>query len=152
MLQARGLGIKVPFIGGNGFNSPKLFEISKLAGEGTFVGSPWSNTNPAPANKSFVAAYVKKYNAEPNQFAAQAFDALHVAAAALQEVKLSGDIAADREALKNALPKASINGATGPFKFRPAVTKSGKPGGWDADQKPFIYVVKGGKFTAFDGK
>ena len=40
MLQARGLGIKVPFIGGNGFNSPKLFEISKLAGEGTFVGSP----------------------------------------------------------------------------------------------------------------
>lgn len=152
MLQARGLGIKVPFIGGNGFNSPKLFEISKLAGEGTFVGSPWSNTNPAPANKAFVAAYVKKYNAEPNQFAAQAFDALHVAAAALQEVKLSGDIAADREALKNALPKASINGATGPFKFRPAVTKSGKPGGWDADQKPFIYVVKGGKFTAFDGK
>ncbi len=152
MLQARGLGLKVPFIGGNGFNSPKLFEISKLAGEGTFVGSPWSNTNPAPANKSFVAAYVKKYNAEPNQFAAQAFDALHVAAAALQEVKLSGDIAADREALKNALPKASINGATGPFKFRPAVTKSGKPGGWDADQKPFIYVVKGGKFTAFDGK
>ncbi|MBP7489692.1 MAG: ABC transporter substrate-binding protein [Azospira sp.] len=152
MLQARGLGIKVPFIGGNGFNSPKLFEISKLAGEGTFVGSPWSNTNPAPANKAFVAAYVKKYNAEPNQFAAQAFDALHVAAAALQEVKLSGDIAADREALKNALPKAAINGATGPFKFRPAVTKSGKPGGWDADQKPFIYVVKGGKFTAFDGK
>ncbi len=152
MLQARGLGIKVPFIGGNGFNSTKLFEISKLAGEGTFVGSPWSNTNPAPANKAFVAAYVKKYNAEPNQFAAQAFDALHVAAAALQEVKLSGDIAADREALKNALPKATINGATGPFKFRPAVTKSGKPGGWDADQKPFIYVVKGGKFTAFDGK
>jgi len=152
MLQARGLGIKVPFIGGNGFNSPKLFEISKLAGEGTFVGSPWSNTNPAPANKAFVAAYVKKYNAEPNQFAAQAFDALHVAAAALQEVKLSGDIAADREALKSALPKATINGATGPFKFRPAVTKSGKPGGWDADQKPFIYVVKGGKFTAFDGK
>ena len=42
MLQARGLGIKQPFIGGNGFNSPKLFEVSKLAGEGTFVGSPWS--------------------------------------------------------------------------------------------------------------
>jgi branched-chain amino acid transport system substrate-binding protein len=152
MLQARGLGIKAPFIGGNGFNSPKLFEISKLAGEGTFVGSPWSNTNPAPANKAFVAAYVKKYNAEPNQFAAQAFDALHVAAAALHDVKLSGDLAADREALKNALPKASINGATGPFKFRAAVTKTGKPGGWDADQKPFIYVVKGGKFTAFEGK
>jgi len=152
MLQARGLGIKAPFIGGNGFNSPKLFEISKLAGEGTFVGSPWSNTNPAPANKAFVAAYQQKFGSEPNQFAAQGYDALHIAAAALKDVKLTGDIAADREALKNALPKASINGATGPFKFRPAQTKTGKPGGWDADQKPFIYIVKGGKFTLYDGK
>ncbi|WP_342616149.1 ABC transporter substrate-binding protein [Rhodoferax sp. GW822-FHT02A01] len=152
MIQARGLGIKAPFIGGNGFNSPKLFEISRLAGEGTFVGSPWSNTNPAPVNKAFVAAYNKKYNAEPNQFAAQAYDALNIAAAALKDVKLTGDLAADREALKNALPKTTINGATGPFKFRPAKTKDGKPGGWDADQKPFIYVVRSGKFTLFEGK
>jgi branched-chain amino acid transport system substrate-binding protein len=152
MIQARGLGIKSPFIGGNGFNSPKLFEISRLAGEGTFVGSPWSNTNPAPVNKAFVAAYAKKYNAEPNQFAAQAYDALHIVAATLKDVKLSGDLVADREALKNALPKASISGATGPFKFRPAKTKDGKVGGWDADQKPFIYIVRGGKFTLFEGK
>lgn len=152
MLQARGLGLKVPFIGGNGFNSPKLFEISKLAGEGTFVGSPWANSNPAPANKAFVAAYQKKYGVEPNQFAAQAYDALNIAAAALKDVKLSGDVSADREALKNALPKVTINGATGPFKFRPAQTKSGKPGGWDADQKPFIYLVQGGKFGLYPGK
>ena len=152
MLQARGLGLKVPFIGGNGFNSPKLFEISKLAGEGTFVGSPWSNTNPAPVNKAFVAAYVKKFGGEPNQFAAQGYDALYIAAAALKDVKLTGDVNADREALKNALPKATISGVTGPFKFRPAVTKNGKPGGWDADQKPFIYLVKGGKFTLYDAK
>jgi len=152
MTQARGLGIKAPFIGGNGFNSPKLFEVSKLAGEGTFVGSPWSNTNPAPVNKAFVAQYVKKYSAEPNQFSAQAYDALYIAAAALKDVKLSGDLSADREALKNALPKVAISGATGPFKFRAAKTKDGKAGGWDADQKPFIYIVKGGKFTLYDGK
>ncbi|HEX5393085.1 MAG TPA: ABC transporter substrate-binding protein [Rhodocyclaceae bacterium] len=152
MLQARGLGIKAPFVGGNGFNSPKLFEISKLAGEGTFVGSPWSNANPAPANKNFVAAYQKKYNVEPNQFAAQAYDALYIAAAALKNVKFSGDLNADREALKTALPKVSIDGATGPFKFRPAKTKDGKVGGWDADQKPFIYLIQGGKFTLYNGK
>ena len=152
MLQARGLGIKAPFIGGNGFNSPKLFEISKLAGEGTFVGSPWANTNPAAVNKAFVAAYQKKYGNEPNQFAAQAYDAMYIAAAALKDVKLSGDLNADREALKNALPKVSIDGATGPFKFRAAKTKSGQPGGWDADQKPFIYLVQGGKFGLYNGK
>ena len=113
---------------------------------------PWSNTSPAPVNKNFVANYQKKYGAEPNQFAAQAYDAMYIAAEALKSVKLTGDLAADREALKNALPKVSINGATGPFKFRPAQTKDGKPGGYDADQKPFIYIVQGGKFNLFTGK
>lgn len=152
MLQARSLGMKAPFIGGNGFNSPKLFEISKLAGEGTFVGSPWSNVNPAPVNVNFVNAYKQKYSADPNQFAAQAYDALHIAAAALKSIKLSGNLEADRQALRDALPKVSINGATGPFKFRPAVTKDGKPGGFDADQTPFIYIVQDGKFTLYTGK
>ena len=153
MIQARGLGIKAPFIGGNGFNSPKLFEISKLAGEGTFVGSPWANTNPAPANQKFVTAYKQKYSgADPNQFAAQAYDAMHIAATALQSIKLSGNLEADRQALRDALPKVTLNGATGPFKFRAAVGKDGKPAGYDADQKPFIYITQGGKFTLHAGK
>jgi branched-chain amino acid transport system substrate-binding protein len=152
MLQARSLGIKTPFIGGNGFNSTKLFEISKLAGEGTFVGSPWANTNPAPANQHFVAAYKQKYNADPNQFAAQAYDALHIAAAALAGVKLSGKLETDREAIRDALPAVKYTGVTGPFKFRPAKTKDGKPGGFDAEQTPFIYIVQGGQFTLYTGK
>jgi len=152
MLQSRSLGIKAPFIGGNGFNSPKLFEISRLAGEGSFVGSPWSNVNPAPANVNFVNAYKQKYSAEPNQFAAQAYDAMYIAAAALKSIKLSGNLEADRRALRDALPKVAINGATGPFRFRPAVTRDGKPGGFDADQKPFIYIIQNGKFALYSGK
>ena len=152
IVQARGLGLKVPFIGGNGFNSPKMFEVSKLAGDGTFVGSPWANTNPAPANQRFVAAYKQKYGTEPNQFAAQGYDALYIAAEAMKTVKFSGNIDADRQALREALPKVTFSGATGPFKFRPAAGKDGKPAGYDADQKPFIYVIQGGKFTLYNGK
>ncbi len=152
MVQARGLGLKVPFIGGNGFNSPKLFEVSKTAGEGTFVGSPWANTNPTPANQHFVEAYRAKYGSEPNQFAAQAFDAMTIAAAALKTVKVTGNLANDREALHAALPKVAISGATGPFKFRQSVGKDGKLAGYDADQKPFIYVIREGKFVLFTGK
>jgi len=152
MLQARGLGIAAPFIGGNGFNSPKLFEISKQAGNGTFIGSPWANTNPAPANQKFVVAYKQKFNAEPNQFAAQGYDALFTVAAALREVKLTGNVETDRQTLRDALPKVTLDGATGPFKFRPAKTKDGKPGGYDADQKPFIYMVQSGKFVLYGGK
>jgi branched-chain amino acid transport system substrate-binding protein len=58
----------------------------------------------------------------------------------------------NQEALKNALPKVNINDATGPFKFRPAQTKNGKPGGWDTDQKTFIYLVQGGKFNLYTSK
>ena len=47
---------------------------------------------------------------------------------------------------------AANNGATGNFKFRPAKTKDGKPGGWDADQKPWIYMIQGGRFTLYTGK
>ena len=152
MLQARRLGLKTPFIGGNGFNSPKLFEISTLAGEGTFVGSPWANSNPAAANQKFVAAYKQRYGAEPNQFAAQAYDAMNIAAAALQKLKLSGALEADRQSLRDALPNVTINGATGVFKFRPAAGKGGKAAGFDADQTPFVYVIQGGKFVLYKGK
>lgn len=152
MVQARSLGIRAPFIGGNGFNSPKVFKDSKLAGEGTFVGSPWSETNPAPVNQNFVKNYKAKYNTDANQFAAQAYDALYTVAAALKTVNLSGNLEADRQALRDALPKVTLNGATGPFKFRAAKTKDGKPGGWDADQKPFIYMIQSGKFALYTGK
>ena len=152
ILQARGLGIKAPFIGGNGLNSPKVFEVSKLAGEGTFVGSPWANTNPSATNQHFVSAYKGKYGSEPNQFSAQAYDAMYIAAAALKSIKLSGNLEADRQAMRDALPKVSFNGATGPFKFRPAAAKEGKSAGFDAEQKPFIYVIQGGKFVLYTGK
>lgn len=152
MLQARSMGLTVPFIGGNGFNSPKLFEISKEAGNGTFVGSPWANANPSKINQEFIAAYKQKFNAEPNQFAAQGYDALYTVASALKGLTLSGKLKTDRQALRDALPKVALEGVTGPFKFRPAKTKDGKPGGFDADQKPFIYMIKDGKFVLYTGK
>jgi len=58
----------------------------------------------------------------------------------------------NQETRKNALPKVNINGATGPFKFRPAQTKSGNPGCRDAAPKPFIYLVRGGKFGLYNSK
>ena len=92
ILQTRTLGMKQPFIGGNGFNSPKLFEIAKDAADNTIMGSPWSADNSAPANKAFMAAYKAKFNADPDQFAAQAYDAMHIAADALKKAKLTGSL------------------------------------------------------------
>src|ERR1035437_4044473 len=45
MVQARQIGLNVPFIGGNGMNSVKVFDLAKDKSEGLDVGSPWSASN-----------------------------------------------------------------------------------------------------------
>jgi branched-chain amino acid transport system substrate-binding protein len=143
MVQARQLGITVPFIGGNGMNSVKVFDLAKGASDGLWVGSPWSIENRSPENVSFIIAYTKKYSAPPDQFAAQAYDAMHIAAEALKKVKLSGDLAKDREAVQAALPAIKWTGATGAFAFRRVTDKTGKPAGYDANQVPIVSTTHG---------
>ena len=143
MVQARQLGLNVPFIGGNGMNSVKIFDLAKGASDGLWVGSPWSIENRTPENNSFIIAYTKKYSAPPDQFAAQAYDAMHIATTALKKVKLTGDLAKDREALQAALPAVKWTGATGPFAFRRVNDKSGKPAGYDANQQAIVSTTRG---------
>ena len=147
MVQARQLGLTVPFIGGNGMNSVKVFELAKDKSDGLYVGSPWSASNNTPENAKFLKAYNNKYKTSPDQFAAQAYDGLYIAAQALKAVKLTGNLAADRTALRDALPAAKWSGATGSFQFRRANDKAGKPAGHDAQQTPIVSVTKGTQFV-----
>ena len=147
MVQARQVGLSVPFIGGNGMNSVKVFELAKDKSDGLYVGSPWSASNASPENGKFLKAYSDKYKASPDQFAAQAYDGMYIAAEALKQVKLSGNLAADRTALRDALPAVKWTGATGPFQFRRATDKAGKPAGYDAQQTPIVSVTKGTQFA-----
>jgi branched-chain amino acid transport system substrate-binding protein len=143
ILQARALGLKQPFIGGNGFNSPKLFQIARTAADGTMMGTPWSAENRTPANEAFMKAYQARYHTAPDQFAAQAYDAMYITAQALKSITLSGTLDKDRLALKDALPKVKWDGATGPFQFRAA---PGGKGGYDAQQTAVVNIAQGGKF------
>lgn len=147
MVQARQLGIDVPFIGGNGMNSVKIFEIAKERADGLYVGSPWSASNATPENTHFIDTYKSRYNAMPDQFAAQAYDALNIVGQALQSAKPSGNLNADRTALRDALAQVGWKGATGDFAFRRAEDKRGKPAGYDAQQTPIISIAQDGKFV-----
>ena len=147
MVQARQLGLNLPFIGGNGMNSVKVFDLAKDKSDGLYVGSPWSIENQTEANRKFVVAYTSKFKTAPDQFAAQAYDALHIASQALKKVKLSGNLAADRTALRDALPEVRLTGATGAFQFRRASDKAGKPAGYDAQQAAIVSVTQGGRFV-----
>ncbi|MFT7724303.1 MAG: ABC transporter substrate-binding protein [Roseateles sp.] len=147
MVQARQLGLNVPVIGGNGMNSVKVFELAKGASNGLWVGSPWSIENQTKENGAFIVAYTKQYKAAPDQFAAQAYDAMYITAQALKKLKLTGDVAKDRAALRNALPDVKWAGVTGGFAFRRALDKAGKPAGYDAHQTAIVSVTKDGRYA-----
>ena len=147
MVQARQLSIDRPFIGGNGMNSPRVFELAKDSSDNLWVGSPWSAESPTPENKRFIVAYQKAYAAMPDQFAAQAYDAMYIAAQALKKVRLSGKLEVDRKALRDALPTTDWNGATGPFKFRQVTAPTGKSAGYDAVQTAIVMMTKANRYV-----
>ena len=147
MVQARQIGLNIPVIGGNGMNSVKVFDLAKGASDGLWVGSPWSAENKTAENTKFIESYTQKYKTAPDQFAAQAYDGIQIAATALKGIKLTGKIEADRKALRDALANVKHTGATGPFAFRRVNDKAGKPAGYDADQKPLISVTRDGRYT-----
>ena len=146
LVQARQLGIALPFIGGNGMNSPRVFELAKDSSDNLWVGSPWSLESPTPENKRFVAAYQKAYGGIADQFAAQAYDAMYIAAQALKKMKLSGKLETDRKALRDTLPSIQWNGATGDFKFRQVAGTNGRPAGYDAVQTALVMVTKANRY------
>ncbi len=146
MVQARQLGIDLPVIGGNGMNSVKIFDLAKDKSDNLWVGSPWSLSSQTKENQHFVVAYTQKYKAAPDQFSAQAYDAMNIVATALGKLKLSGNLETDRKALRDALPAVTHIGATGAFKFRQVMGKDGKPAGYDAQQAAIVSVTKAGKY------
>ena len=137
LAQARKMGLKVPFVGGNGFNSPKVIEIAKDAAEGLIVATPWFGEKNDPKVKAFVAKYEKAYGKKPDQFAAQAYDAFYIMTNAL---KAAGT--ADRAKLRDALAATkNFQGVLGQFSFDAER---------DVVMAPNVLVVKGGKFTIFN--
>ena len=147
MVQARQLGITVPFIGGNGMNSVKIFSLAQGASNDLYVGSPWSASNDSPENVAFIKAFEAKFKTQPDQFAAQAYDGMHILVQALKTLKLNGNLAAERAALRDALPSVKWTGATGAFQFHRAMNKAGKPAGYDAQQTAIVSVTKGEQFV-----
>jgi branched-chain amino acid transport system substrate-binding protein len=137
LAQARKMGLKVPFVGGNGFNSPKVIEIAKEAAEGLIVATPWFGEKNDPKVKAFMAKYEKAYGKKPDQFAAQAYDAFYIMTNAL---KAAGT--ADRAKLRDALAATKdFQGVLGKFSFDAER---------DVVMAPNVLIVKGGKFAIFN--
>lgn len=135
--QAREMGITVPIAGGTGPNSPKFIEIAGKAADGVVFLGVFIPNNPDPKVQDFVTKYKAKYNIEPDQFAALAYDQMYVIADAAKRVE-GGKIT--RESLTKALKGTSYQGVTGKVAFN-------EKGDW---VRPYLYItVKDGKFELY---
>jgi branched-chain amino acid transport system substrate-binding protein len=92
--QARELGLDVPFMGGDGWDSPKLVEI---AGSGplnnTFITNHYSSGDSDPKVQDFVKAFKAKYNGEsPDAFNALGYDSAYFLADAIKRAGSSDPV------------------------------------------------------------
>ena len=85
--QARALGITAPFLGGDGWDSPKLFEIAGESVKGSYISNHFAPDDKSPVVQNFVKEYEKAYGVKPGSFAALGYDSLGIIADALKRAK-----------------------------------------------------------------
>ncbi|MED3892226.1 ABC transporter substrate-binding protein [Peribacillus frigoritolerans] len=111
--QARETGLDVPFMGGDGWDSPKLVEIAGAkALNNTYITNHYSSGDPDKKIQNFVSAFKAKYkDKSPDAFNALGYDTGYFLADA---IKRAGS--ADSEKIKEALEKtADLELVTGTF-------------------------------------
>ncbi len=91
-LQARQLGIKVPLLGGDGWDSDKLSEIGKDSIKGNYYSNHYTTESTDPAVTEFIKKFKAKYNETPDALAALGYDAAKILLAAMEKASdLSGN-------------------------------------------------------------
>ena len=107
--QARELGIRTPFLGGDGWDSPKLWEIGGEALNGSYFANHYSVDDPNPEVQRFVNEYKARFRAVPDSLAALGYDAARILADAIRR---AGSTAGDK--VRDALATTKdFSGVTG---------------------------------------
>ncbi|MCB0363637.1 MAG: ABC transporter substrate-binding protein, partial [Bdellovibrionales bacterium] len=89
--QARELGVDVPLMGGDGWDSPKLKEIGREYINGSYFSNHYSIEDKSPHVQKFIESYRKVHGETPDGLAAMGYDAAKVLAEAMKRsTDLSG--------------------------------------------------------------
>lgn len=138
---ARARGIRVPFMGGDALEG---LEAAGALAEGTYISNAYLASFDTPSNRTFVAAYRKRFPTAPlpNQPAAATYDVLYM----LREILARSGT--DREAIRSAVARigredAAFAGVTGEIAF--------DENGDVPRQRVVIGRVEGGRVRAVEG-
>ncbi len=83
--QARILGLKVPLLGGDGWDSPKLAEIAGSSLDGCYFSTHFSPADQNPKVQDFVKKYTAKFKTAPDGMAPLGYDAMMILADAIKK-------------------------------------------------------------------
>ena len=134
--QARELGIDVPLLGGDGWDSEKTLEIGGAAVEGYYFSTHYAADSDSPKVQEFVRRYKEKYAATPDAMAALGYDSAGILADALgragdtEGAKLRAAIAATQ----------NYEGVTGRISIDPER---------NARKDAVVLKIEGGKFKFY---
>ncbi|HAF17276.1 MAG: ABC transporter substrate-binding protein [Thermacetogeniaceae bacterium] len=112
--QARELGIDLPVMGADGWDSPKLVELAGADNlNNCYFTNHYSVEDPSERIQNFIKAYEEKYNATPDAFAALGYD---TASLLIEAIKQAGE--ADSVKIQQALENIEgFEGVTGKLSY-----------------------------------
>lgn len=133
--QAVQAGVTLPYFGCDGWDGI----IDQLKGDTSSVEkavflTPFVATSEKENVKNFVAAYQKKYNVTPDQFAADGYDAIYAIKDAIEAADNTSN-----EALVAAMTKITVNGLTGDMTFN----EDGEP-----NKSAVVATIENGAYIA----
>ena len=137
------MGYQPKFFGCDGLDgllAVKNFD-TKLA-EGVMLLTPFAADATDDLTKKFVKEYKDKYDEVPNQFAADAYDAIYIIKAAAEQAGVTPDmsVADIGSALEAAMAEISVDGLTGDSMTWQATGEVSKA--------PKAVVIKDGAYSA----
>ncbi len=135
--QAKELGLKTVMMGGDGWDSSKLFELGGDAVDGSYVSNHYSSDDPSPRVQEFIKRYQAKFKTTPDSLAALGYDSANVV---IEAMKRSADLSGP--ALREEIAKTKdFPGVAGTITL-------------DAQRNPVkpavVLKVEGGKFKYVD--
>ncbi len=114
--QRQQLSVTASVYGASSLYNEQLLKLAGPAADGLLLSSNFVPTNPAANVQTFVSEYKAKYGSVPDQFAAQAYDALGIMLVALKKAGPN----VTRESLRDALAATKdYPGVTGVTTFDP---------------------------------
>ena len=116
LVQAKQMGYEPEFFGCDGLDGLLTVEnFDTSLAEGIMLLTPFAADAQDDLTKNFVTTYKEKYGDTPNQFAADAYDAVYAIKAAAEKAGITPDMDASTicDKLKTAMTEVSVDGLTG---------------------------------------